>query len=313
MAVEELAESPDAPDARWHLSVHLDGDAAGAVDELRAVWDPSMHRAVPAHVSVVYPEETTDVQLLLERAARAAEEIPAFVIRLGEFACDDDGRGGVFVMVHDSAGGLETLRDRLLLPPQRFGGYPFHVTIAHPRTSTAGAACWAQLRGGGLAVSFTVRELLWTVTDTTTRRVVERFALTGPPGPSRVAVAAGVIVDRGRVLLGFRHPSRAAFPSVWDLPGGHVEPGESPRRALQRELREELGIAAVIDEPWHRLVDDDLGIDLSLWLIRQWRGDVANLRPDEHQRLGWFAADDLGRLVLAHPSYMPLLAAALTR
>lgn len=270
-----------------------------------------MHRVVPAHVSVVYPEETVDAGLLLERVACAAAEMSAFPIQLGVFGCDDEGRGGVFVMVNDSQGGLETLRDRVLLPPQRFSGYAFHATVAHPRTSTSLSACWAQLRGGGLEVSFTVRELLWTVTDASARTVLERFPLTGRSASPRVAMAAGVILERGRVLLGLRHPDRASFPSTWDLPGGHVEPGESPRRALRRELREELGIEATIDGPWHRVVDDDLGVDLSLWLIRHWRGDLRNLSPHEHQQLRWFAACELDSLALAHPTYTQLLRDAL--
>ncbi|WP_232021623.1 MULTISPECIES: NUDIX domain-containing protein [Pseudonocardia] len=292
--------------------MHLDGDAARAVDELRSVWDPVMRDVVPAHVTVVYPEETVDAELLLERAARAADEMPAFPIRLGAFGCAE-GRGGVFVMVEDSRGGLEALRDRLLLPPQRFSGYPFHATVAHPSTAQSLSACWTQLSGSGLDVSFRVRELLWTVTDASTRTVLERFALTGSSASSRVALVGGVLMDGDRVLLGLRHPDRVSFPGVWDVPGGHVEPGESPRRALRRELREELGIEATVEEPWSRLADDDLGIDLSLWLIRHWHGDIRNLAPHEHQQLRWFTARDLlDSLPLAHPTYVTLLGDALS-
>lgn len=43
----------------------------------------------------------------------------------------------------------------------------------------------------------------------------------------------------GKVLLG----RRAAEPyrGTWDLPGGFLEAGETPERALARELREEIG------------------------------------------------------------------------
>jgi len=34
-----------------------------------------------------------------------------------------------------------------------------------------------------------------------------------------------------------RHPTRG-----WELPGGHVEPGEDPEAALLRELKEETGL-----------------------------------------------------------------------
>ncbi len=46
---------------------------------------------------------------------------------------------------------------------------------------------------------------------------------------------------RGRVLLCRRRPG-GRFGLRWEVPGGKVEPGESARRALARELREELGI-----------------------------------------------------------------------
>src|SRR5438093_3032254 len=44
------------------------------------------------------------------------------------------------------------------------------------------------------------------------------------------------------ILLGRRSVARAFFPDVWDVPGGHCEPGETPEQALFRELYEEVGV-----------------------------------------------------------------------
>lgn len=43
--------------------------------------------------------------------------------------------------------------------------------------------------------------------------------------------------DRGRVLL-----VKPTYKEPWEVPGGGVEEGESPRLACRRELREELGL-----------------------------------------------------------------------
>lgn len=58
-------------------------------------------------------------------------------------------------------------------------------------------------------------------------------------------VVAAVIERDGRILIGQRRSSdRHALK--WEFPGGKVESAESPRDALKRELREELGIEAQI-------------------------------------------------------------------
>jgi 8-oxo-dGTP diphosphatase len=53
-------------------------------------------------------------------------------------------------------------------------------------------------------------------------------------------VAAGVVFRDGasRILM-----IRPTYKSYWDLPGGYVEVGESPRTAAAREVHEELGVA----------------------------------------------------------------------
>jgi len=55
--------------------------------------------------------------------------------------------------------------------------------------------------------------------------------------PCAVAV---VVTYRQRVLFGKRRTKSTGFE--WQLPGGWVEPGESPSRAAAREVLEETGL-----------------------------------------------------------------------
>jgi ADP-ribose pyrophosphatase YjhB (NUDIX family) len=59
-----------------------------------------------------------------------------------------------------------------------------------------------------------------------------------PMATPRVAAGALFVDEAGAVLL-----VRPTYKAYWDIPGGYVEPGESPREACIREVREELGIS----------------------------------------------------------------------
>lgn len=67
-------------------------------------------------------------------------------------------------------------------------------------------------------------------------------------GVTRVA-AAVVLRGDGAVLLAQR-PAGKAYAGYWEFPGGKLEPGETPRDALARELVEELGIVVRRAAPW---------------------------------------------------------------
>ena len=62
-----------------------------------------------------------------------------------------------------------------------------------------------------------------------------------------IPVVAGAVERAGRWLL-CRRPLHKARGGQWEFPGGKLEAGESAQQALERELREELGIEILSGE-----------------------------------------------------------------
>lgn len=61
-------------------------------------------------------------------------------------------------------------------------------------------------------------------------------------------VVVAVIRRRGRYLIG-RRPPEGLLGGLWEFPGGKVRAGETHAEALERELREELGVGISVGEP----------------------------------------------------------------
>ena len=120
-------------------------------------------------------------------------------------------------------------------------------------------------------------------------------------------VAAGILFDsRDRVLVARRHPS-AHQGGLWEFPGGKVEHGESPYRALVRELEEELGITATKMTPFMRVPYQyaECFVLLDFWMVAEWSGQAQGL---EGQEIAWCC---LQSLLPSHfpPADEPVLAA----
>ncbi len=130
--------------------------------------------------------------------------------------------------------------------------------------------------------------------------------------PMADAIVAGAMVEDGRILLCHRSPDRRWHPNVWDLPGGHVELGETPTEALKRELLEELGVSVhALSHRLDRFRTPELEMDI--WQVTGWDGTPTNRVPEEHDAIAWFSADELTGLELANDSYLPLIRTVLNR
>ena len=58
-------------------------------------------------------------------------------------------------------------------------------------------------------------------------------------------VVAAIICRDGKILI-TRRPDSVHLPGLWEFPGGKVEPGETLKAALMREIREELGLSVIV-------------------------------------------------------------------
>lgn len=106
-------------------------------------------------------------------------------------------------------------------------------------------------------------------------------------------VAAALIDEQGNLLLAQR-PEGKSMAGVWELPGGKIEPGETPEKALVRELDEELGISvkqqdleAMTFASYHY---HSFHLVMPLFLCRNWKGTPEGR---EGQALRWITYNDL--------------------
>lgn len=114
-----------------------------------------------------------------------------------------------------------------------------------------------------------------------------------------VWVAVGVLADLSdqdnpRVLIAKR-PIHLHQGSKWEFPGGKVEPGESVKQALVRELKEELGII-VNQDKLEALVCiqhlyPDKHVKLDAWLVWVWEGEPSQC--EGQGGLEWVSVNEL--------------------
>lgn len=107
--------------------------------------------------------------------------------------------------------------------------------------------------------------------------------------PTHVTGSAIVLGSDGRVLL-HRHKRLG----IWLQPGGHIDPGETCEQAALREVAEETGIPATLDEDGLLHVDVHQGprghVHLDVrWLVHTAAGAEPAPAAEESQEVAWFS------------------------
>src|ERR1700757_3889639 len=122
--------------------------------------------------------------------------------------------------------------------------------------------------------------------------------------PEMPLVGVGaIIIDEDRVVLVKR--GHAPLQGKWSIPGGVLEVGETLRKAVVREVREETGLTIEPGEllgVFERVLPDEQGrmkyhYVLIDFLCRRMSGELA--AADDAEEARWFRREELGALELA--------------
>ncbi|CAN5468078.1 NUDIX hydrolase [soil metagenome] len=105
-----------------------------------------------------------------------------------------------------------------------------------------------------------------------------------------VSVAAVITNEEGKVLL-LEHVFRPA--SGWGIPGGFVEHGEQPEKAIRREIEEETGLSLENIEFYRARI---LKKHVEFIFEAQTKG-AGEVRSREILTVEWFVRDDLPELM----------------
>lgn len=110
---------------------------------------------------------------------------------------------------------------------------------------------------------------------------------------------AGVVIrsDEGKYLLVQEKQPKAY--SLWNLPAGWIDEGETPQQAAIREAKEEAGldVELVQQEPLLKSLNDDGTRELISFLAKVTGGD---LKPQESELLDakWLSVQEIEALML---------------
>ncbi|MEU3597157.1 NUDIX hydrolase [Streptomyces sp. NPDC006798] len=115
-----------------------------------------------------------------------------------------------------------------------------------------------------------------------------------PPSPDNhqaIRVAAGVILQNGRLLLVKRAVSEGSL--TWQFPAGKVEPGEFPADAVVREVKEETGLVVTVTEQLRERTHPATGVRIVYFACAIQSGTAHRAAPKEVADIRWVPLRDV--------------------
>ena len=98
------------------------------------------------------------------------------------------------------------------------------------------------------------------------------------------------INDDNQILLFLRDDKPdIPFPGLWDIPGGHLEEGETPEQCIIREMKEEMDLDL---NSFELFLKSEYGEKTEFTFWKKANLKIDTIQLTEGQRLRWFTRDE---------------------
>jgi 8-oxo-dGTP diphosphatase len=109
------------------------------------------------------------------------------------------------------------------------------------------------------------------------------------------------IFSRDEKILASRRAPHKSSAGLWEFPGGKVEPGEDSFAALEREIKEELGIECKALRTYDTSITEVGDQLIKLETIICDFDSAKELSSTDHDEFRWLAIEDLDQVEWAAP------------
>jgi ADP-ribose pyrophosphatase YjhB (NUDIX family) len=123
------------------------------------------------------------------------------------------------------------------------------------------------------------------------------------PTPGQQVITACAFIHQKvdgvhKVFMAKRSDKKKFLPSVYELPGGHIDFGEDVPVGLVREIQEEFGMKVELGDPFAVFTyNNEIKGSHSIEVIyfATFTDPIENIamNPDDHSTFGWFSEDEL--------------------
>lgn len=111
-----------------------------------------------------------------------------------------------------------------------------------------------------------------------------------------ITACAFIYNSSNQLLIAKRAKTKNFLPDKWELLGGHTEFGETLQESLIRELKEELQIDIIVEDPFYAFtyVSGDIHtVEVDFFARISDNSSQIILNPEDHSEYNWIKADEV--------------------